>query len=61
MKELACRMCRMLTTEKQCPNDGWTELSYVWAGLIIIFNSDKSQVAKTLGITKPGRFALKVS
>ena len=61
MKELACRKCRMLTTEKSCPNDGSTELSNEWSGLIIIINPAKSQVAKTLGIVKPGRYALKVS
>lgn len=61
MKELACRKCRMLTTEKACPNDGSTELSNEWSGLIIIISVDRSQVAKTLGITKPGRYALKVS
>ncbi len=61
MKEQACRKCRMLTTEKACPNDGSTELSNEWSGLVIIINSDKSQVAKTLNITKPGRYALKVS
>ena len=61
MKELACRKCRTLTTEKACPNDGSTELSNEWSGLIIIINADKSQVAKTLRITKHGRYALKVS
>jgi DNA-directed RNA polymerase subunit E" len=61
LKELACRKCRMLTNEKTCPNDGSTELSNEWSGLIIIINAEKSQVAKTLGITKAGRYALKVS
>jgi DNA-directed RNA polymerase subunit E" len=61
MKELACRKCRMLTTDKTCPNDGSAELSNEWSGLIIIINAEKSQVAKTLGIVKPGRYALKVS
>ena len=61
MKELACRKCRMLTTEKACPNDGSTELSKEWSGLVIIINPEKSQVAKTLAIVKPGRYALKVS
>ena len=61
MKELACRKCRMLTSEKTCPNDGSTELSNEWSGLIIIINVERSQVAKTLGITKAGRYALKVS
>lgn len=50
-----------MTTEKACPNDGSTELSNEWSGLIIIITPDRSQVAKTLGITKPGRYALKVS
>jgi DNA-directed RNA polymerase subunit E" len=61
MKEQACRKCRTLTTDKACPNDGSTELSGEWSGLVIIINPDKSQVAKTLAITKPGRYALKVS
>ena len=61
MRELACRKCKMLTSEKSCPNDGSTELSSEWSGLIIIISPEKSQVAKTLAITKPGRYALKVS
>jgi DNA-directed RNA polymerase subunit E" len=61
MKELACRKCKTLTSDKTCPNDGSTELSKEWSGLIIIINPERSQVAKTLGITKPGRYALKVS
>ena len=61
MRELACRKCKALTTEKACPNDGSTELSNEWTGLVIIINPEKSQVAKTLAITKAGRYALKVS
>lgn len=61
MKELACRRCKRLTTEKVCPNCGSTELSTEWSGLIIILDPDRSQVAHTLSITKPGRYALKVS
>jgi len=61
LRELACRKCKTLTTEKACPNDGSTELSNEWSGLVIIINPDKSQVAKTLNITKPGRYALRVS
>ncbi len=59
-KELACRKCKTLTTEKVCPNCGSTELSEEWSGLVIIINPEKSQVARTLGITKQGRYALKV-
>jgi len=61
MKEMACRRCRMLTTEKVCPNCGSTELSDEWSGLVIVISPERSQVAKTLTISKPGRYALKVS
>lgn len=61
MKEMACRKCRMLTTEKVCPNCGSSELSNEWSGLVIVINPERSQVAKTLTILKPGRYALKVS
>lgn len=51
----------MLTTDKVCPNDKSTELSDEWSGLIIILDPARSNVAQTLGITVPGRYALKVS
>ena len=61
MKEMACMKCRTLTTEKVCPNCDSTELSSEWSGLVIVINPERSQVAKTLTISKPGRYALKVS
>ena len=61
MKEFACRKCHMLTAEKKCPNDGSSELSDEWSGLVIVLDPKESQVAKTLGITVQGRYALKVS
>jgi DNA-directed RNA polymerase subunit E" len=61
MKEYACRKCHMLTTEKTCPNDHSNELSPEWSGLIIVLDPKHSQVAQTLAITTPGRYALKVS
>ena len=61
MKELACRKCKTLTTEKACPNDGSTELSNEWSGLIIVLDPKNSKVAETLAIKTPGRYALKVS
>ena len=60
-RELACRKCHMLTHEKTCPNDKSNELSSEWSGLIIVLDVQHSNVAQTLGITVPGRYALKVS
>jgi DNA-directed RNA polymerase subunit E" len=62
LKEYACRKCKMLNTDKNlCQNCKNKELSDEWSGLVIILDTAKSNVAQTLGITVPGRYALKVS
>ena len=60
VREYACRKCRTLTTGRICPNCHSSELSREWAGLIVILDVKESAVAKTIGISKPGRYALKV-
>jgi DNA-directed RNA polymerase subunit E" len=60
-REQACRKCHALTHDKVCPNDKSNELSEEWSGLIIVLDPKNSNVAQTLGITVPGRYALKVS
>jgi DNA-directed RNA polymerase subunit E" len=60
-RELACRKCKGLSAGKVCPICNSTDLSTTWAGLIIILDPEKSEVAKTLNIVKSGRYALKVS
>jgi DNA-directed RNA polymerase subunit E" len=60
-KEYACRNCRTLTTARVCPNCNSTELSSNWSGLVVILNTEKSQIAKALAAQKPGRYALKVA
>ena len=51
----------MLTHDKSCPNDKSNDLSSEWSGLIIVLDVKHSNVAQTLAITVPGRYALKVS
>lgn len=60
VKEYACRRCKSLSHGKICPLCSSTDLSAQWTGLVIINNPEKSEVAKTLGISKPGRYALKI-
>ncbi|MDA4110976.1 MAG: DNA-directed RNA polymerase, subunit E'' [Thaumarchaeota archaeon] len=60
-REFACRKCRTLTSGKICPNCHSTELTPDWSGLIVVVDPEKSTVSKTLNVTKPGRYALKVS
>ncbi|MEO9363062.1 MAG: transcription elongation factor subunit Spt4 [Nitrososphaera sp.] len=59
-KEKACRRCKALTSGKVCPVCKSTDLSPDWSGIILVFDPDKSLVAKTLEITAPSKYALKV-
>ncbi|MEM0333235.1 MAG: transcription elongation factor subunit Spt4 [Candidatus Aenigmatarchaeota archaeon] len=54
---MACRNCKFLTSEKICPNCGSTNLTSSWKGIIVVLDSE-SQIAKTAGINKPGKYAV---
>ena len=60
-RELACKKCKALTIGKVCPVCNSTELSKDWSGIIVVFDSDKSQIANILGIKSPHKYAIKVS
>ncbi len=60
MVERACRDCRMITTKSRCPNCGSDRLSKDFTGIIIVLDPEGSQLAKLMGITKPGTYALRV-
>ncbi len=57
---MACRVCRALTTEKACPNCGSTDLTANWSGLVVVLDPSTSEIAKLMGVTKPGRYAVEV-
>ena len=60
-KELACRDCRCVTIAKVCPACKSTDLSPDWNGIVLVVKPDASKIANTLGINKPGKYALKVT
>jgi len=60
-KELACRNCKYVTTAKICPSCKSTDLSPDWNGIVLIVNPTTSKIAKTLEITKEGKYAIKVT
>ncbi len=55
---LACRKCKLLFEGKKCPRCGG-EGTRNWQGMVVIFDVE-SEIAKKLGITQPGKYALKV-
>ena len=60
-KEVACKKCKALTIGKVCPVCKSSDLSPDWSGIILVFNPSQSQIASTLEITIPYKYALKVS
>jgi DNA-directed RNA polymerase subunit E" len=54
-----CRNCKRFTTESVCPSCKSNNLSSTWKGQVIIVDPS-SEVAKILGITEPGKYALYV-
>jgi len=60
MKELrACKNCHYLSKNDRCPLCSEQTLKR-WTGYVIIREPKKSQIAKKMNITKPGKYALKV-
>jgi len=58
----ACKRCRLIISQGDtCPLCGSTDLTAKWSGYIIILNAEKSEVAKKLGITVNGTYALNIN
>lgn len=56
----ACLKCKHLTSSSICDVCKSSNLSSDWSGLFIVIRPESSELAKTLGITSPGRYAIKV-
>lgn len=57
--EKACRKCKFLSTGPTCPVCGGTEFTEKWSGTIYIFDLS-SEIAKKLGLSAIGRYAVKI-
>jgi len=61
VREMACRKCKHVTTGKVCPVCKSSDLTPDWNGIVLVVEPANSIVAKTLGITEKGKYALKVT
>ncbi|AJF60391.1 MAG: transcription elongation factor Spt4/RpoE2, zinc finger protein, DNA-directed RNA polymerase subunit E' [archaeon GW2011_AR10] len=58
----ACRQCRyVLESGDKCPVCGSTAFTTFWRGYVIIIDPEKSDIAKKMGITSRGKYALRLS
>ncbi|MCX8186861.1 MAG: transcription elongation factor subunit Spt4 [Sulfolobales archaeon] len=58
----ACTKCRFLASqeEQKCPICGSDTFTDEWSGVAIVLDPEKSEIARLLGISKPGKYALKI-
>ncbi len=60
-REMACRKCKHVTTLKVCPSCKSSDLTPDWNGVVLVVDPTNSEISKTLGITKKGKYAIKVT
>ncbi|MBR9681079.1 MAG: DNA-directed RNA polymerase subunit E'' [Candidatus Altiarchaeota archaeon] len=59
-KSKVCRKCRVFVSGKKCSTCGETDFSTTYAGIAVIMDPNKSEVAKKMDVSIPGKYALKV-
>ena len=60
-REMACRKCKFITIGKVCPACKSSDLTRDWNGMILVVDPANSQIARTLGITEKGKYAIKAT
>jgi len=60
---LVCRECHRVQDSEEaetCTSCGSSSLTEDWAGYVVITHPERSQIAEEMGVTDPGKYALKV-
>lgn len=60
MKKKVCRKCKMFVEGDVCPACKSNQFTTNWQGRLNILDANKSVIAKRLGITVKGEYAIKV-
>jgi DNA-directed RNA polymerase subunit E" len=55
----ACKQCSFISEEDVCPRCGG-QTSKEWQGYLAVLDFEKSEIAKKMGISANGKYALKV-
>lgn len=62
-QRLVCRECHLVQEREEpdaCPHCNSTSFTEDWAGYVIIAHPEDSGIAEQMGVTRPGKYALKV-
>ncbi len=60
MAKKACKNCKILVEGNVCPICKGNQFVDNWKGKLVIFDADKSEIAKRVGIKVKGEYAIKV-
>lgn len=59
MKKKVCKNCRLFVEGNNCPICNGNQFGSSWQGRINVLDANKSDVAKAIGITVKGEYAIK--
>ena len=59
-KEKACKNCKLIYEGDKCPSCDKRDTSDHFKGKVEIVNTEKSELAKNLKVTKKGLYAIKL-
>ncbi len=57
----ACKNCHLIVGGDVCPVCQTSELTSHFKGFVVVLDPEKSEIAKKLGKTTPGKYALRIS
>lgn len=60
MKKKVCKKCKIFVKENECPLCKGIDFSTNWQGRIIIFDAEKSEIAKKIGAKSQGEYTIKI-
>ena len=55
-----CKKCKIFVEGPTCPVCSGNQFSDNWKGRMYIFDTNKSEIAKKIGMTAKGEYAIKV-
>lgn len=58
-KQKACKSCKKVYEGEKCPDCGGQEYTEDFKGRVIVFDTEKSEIAKKIKASKPGVYAIK--
>jgi RNA polymerase subunit RPABC4/transcription elongation factor Spt4 len=59
MKKKVCKKCKLFVDGNECPNCKSNQFSTNWQGRISILDTQKSAIAKKIGLENNGEYAIK--